>query len=123
GDVLEEDVPVADERGEDELDLLALPVDDGLDVVEEPRRDLAGALDARGLHLPIVVRERPLHRHDGIDGLPVWLEVRHFSLLRFRTKVVSKMRGPDAGAARGPLQGVPLRTATAARRDLAAFDA
>jgi hypothetical protein len=68
GDVLEEHVPVADQRGQDELDLLALPVDDGLDVVEEPRRDLAGALDARSLHLPIVVRERPLHRHDGIDG-------------------------------------------------------
>src|SRR5207302_2698570 len=35
GDVLEEHVTAADQRGEDELDLLALAVDDGLDVVEK----------------------------------------------------------------------------------------
>ena len=129
GDVLEEHVPVADQRGQDELDLLALPVDDGLDVVEEPCRDLTGTLDARSLHLPVVVRERPLHRHDGIDGLPVWLEVRHFSLFYVsRTKVVSERCGrsreprsrPPAKPA-GRFRDVPLRPAQPDATELAAF--
>jgi hypothetical protein len=33
-------VAAAHQRGEDELDLLALAVDDRLDVVEQPRRDV-----------------------------------------------------------------------------------
>jgi hypothetical protein len=44
GDVLEQDVAAAHQRGENELDLLALPVDDRLDVVEQARGDV----DRRG---------------------------------------------------------------------------
>ena len=40
GDVLEQHVPAAHERREDELDLLALAVDDRLDVVEQAGGDL-----------------------------------------------------------------------------------
>jgi hypothetical protein len=42
GNVLEQRVPPAHERRDDELDLLALPVYHGLDVVEEPVGDLRG---------------------------------------------------------------------------------
>ena len=49
GHVLEEDVAVACERRQDELDLAALAVDDGLDVVDEAIRDGARALEALGL--------------------------------------------------------------------------
>jgi len=34
-------VPAADERGEDQTDLLALASDDGLDVLEQPPAGLA----------------------------------------------------------------------------------
>ena len=40
--VLEQHVASADERRDDELDLLALAVDDGLDVVQQPARHLIG---------------------------------------------------------------------------------
>ena len=40
--VLEQRVAAAHERRDDELDLLALAVDDGLDVVEQPARNLIG---------------------------------------------------------------------------------
>ena len=43
----------ADERGQDELDFPALPVDDALDVVDEPRRDLACAREALGPFLTV----------------------------------------------------------------------
>ena len=45
GDVLEEDVPSGRERGEHELDLLGLALDDGLDVREQPRERRDGALE------------------------------------------------------------------------------
>ena len=60
GDVLEQHVAAAHERGQDELDLVALAVDDRLDVVEQARRDVdrgreairfLGAFDPR-LHRP-----------------------------------------------------------------------
>jgi hypothetical protein len=41
-DVFEERVAAAHQRRDDELDLLALPVDDGLDVVEKPLGDGVG---------------------------------------------------------------------------------
>jgi hypothetical protein len=48
GHVLEQDVAAADERGEDELDLLVLAVDDRLDVLEEAVSEPGGALKAVG---------------------------------------------------------------------------
>ena len=42
-DVLEQHVAAADERGEDELDLLRLPVDDGLDVRAAAAAAMSGA--------------------------------------------------------------------------------
>ena len=40
GHVLEQHVPTADERGEDEPDLVGLAVDDGLQVLHEPSDDI-----------------------------------------------------------------------------------
>ena len=51
GHVLEQHVAAAQQRGEDELDLLALAVDDRLDVVEQPRRDVDRGREALGLFL------------------------------------------------------------------------
>ena len=65
GNVLEEDVAIACERRQDELDLVALAVDDGLDVVDEPIGDRARALEALGLGRR---GDDRLHRRDGIDG-------------------------------------------------------
>ena len=65
GHVLEEDVAVARERGQDELDLVALPVDDRLDVVDEPVGDRACALEALGLGRS---GEDRLHGRDGSWG-------------------------------------------------------
>ena len=45
GHVLQQDVAAAEERREHELDPVALAVDDGLDVVEEPLRDLDGTCE------------------------------------------------------------------------------
>ena len=45
GHVLQQDVAAAEQRREDELDPVALAVDDGLDVVEEPLRDLDGTCE------------------------------------------------------------------------------
>ena len=56
---------VAHERGEDELDLVALAVDDRLDVVEKAVRDRPGALEALGLGGRAHDR---LHRGDGSRG-------------------------------------------------------
>ena len=47
GDVLEEDMAAAGERGENEPDLEGLAVDDGLDVVDKTGRDVDGALMER----------------------------------------------------------------------------
>ena len=65
GNVLEQDVAVARECRQDELDLVALAVDDGLDVVDEPIGDRARALEALGLGRR---GDDRLHRRDGIDG-------------------------------------------------------
>ena len=65
GHVLEQDVPVARERGQDELDLVALPVDDRLDVVDEPVGDLTGSLEALRLGRS---GEHRLHGRDGSWG-------------------------------------------------------
>ncbi len=65
GHVLEEHVAVARERRQDELDLVALAVDDGLDVVDEPIRDGPGALEALGLRRS---GDDRLHRRDGSWG-------------------------------------------------------
>ena len=51
GHVLEQHVAAAHQRGEDELDLLALAVDDRLDVVEQPRRDVDRGREPVGLFL------------------------------------------------------------------------
>ena len=67
GNVLEQDVPPTGERGQDELDLVALPVDDRLDVVDEALRDRARALEA--LRLAVWPRYRRFHRRDAIWGL------------------------------------------------------
>ncbi len=48
GHVLEQHVAAAHQRGEDELDLLALAVDDRLDVVEQARRDVDRGAEAIG---------------------------------------------------------------------------
>ena len=50
GDVLEERVAAAHEGRDDELDLLALAVDDGLDVVEEPLGDVVGGTQLVSAH-------------------------------------------------------------------------
>ena len=54
GHVLEQHVAAAHQRGEDELDLLALAVDDGLDVVEQARRDVDRGREALGLFLDAI---------------------------------------------------------------------
>ena len=72
-DVLEEDVTVARERGQDELDLVALAVDDRLDVVDEPIGDHARALEALGLRRD---GDDRLHRRDGSWGR-MWDRARH----------------------------------------------
>ncbi len=56
GDVLEEHVAAARERGEDELDLLALAVDDRLDVVREALRERR-----RAPELALLGRHRGFH--------------------------------------------------------------
>ena len=63
--VLEQHVTVARERGQDELDLVALAVDDRRDVVDEPVGDRPCALEALGLRRRGYDR---LHRRDGICG-------------------------------------------------------
>ncbi len=63
--VLEQHVTVARERGQDELDLAALAVDDRRDVVDEPVGDRPRALEALGLRHRGSDR---LHRRDGICG-------------------------------------------------------
>ncbi len=65
-DVLEQDVAVAGERGEHELDLAALPVDDGLDVVDETIRD--GSLARAKRSGSEDADDDRLHGRDGIDG-------------------------------------------------------
>ena len=57
--------PSHDERREDELDLVALAVDDRLDVVEKAVRDRPCALEALGLGGRAHDR---LHRGDGSRG-------------------------------------------------------
>jgi hypothetical protein len=64
--VLEEHVPAARERRQDELDLLPLAVDDVLDVVEEARRDRARPSEALGVTLAL--DDGGLHRRDGSWG-------------------------------------------------------
>ena len=71
--VLEQDVTVAREGRQDELDLVALPVDDRLDVVHEPVGDGPGALEAFRLGCS---GENRLHRRDGIWGW-IWGRARH----------------------------------------------
>ena len=61
--VLEEDVALARERGQDELDLVALPVNDGLDVVDQAIGDRACDLEALWLGR---IGDYRLHRADGI---------------------------------------------------------
>ena len=51
--VLEEDVPVAGERGQDELDLVALAVDDRLDVVDEAIGDRAALARSARARTPV----------------------------------------------------------------------
>ena len=75
--VFEEHVTLAGQRGEDELDLASLAVDDGLDVVGQPPRDSHGALEAR---VAAVGSLRPVHpapqcrrSPPGIRGLTVHL--------------------------------------------------
>ena len=60
-------MPAADERGEDELDLVALAVDDRLDVGDEAIGDLARPLEALGL--TPALREGRLHGLDAIHGV------------------------------------------------------
>jgi len=55
-------VAAAHQRGEDELDLLALAVDDGLDVVEQTRRDVDRRRETLGLFLDAI--DPGFHRPD-----------------------------------------------------------
>jgi hypothetical protein len=81
-------VAVARERCEDELDLVALPVDDRLDVVDEAIGDGSGAFEALwagGLG------DDGLHRRDGSSGR-LWKRARHaarYVVLRAKRLVVS----------------------------------
>src|SRR5581483_9931431 len=59
GDVLQEHVPAAHERGHDELDLLPLPVHDGLDVVEQAFGDRVRRSQIVGSH-PRTSRRKPI---------------------------------------------------------------
>ena len=67
GHVFEQDVAAAHQRGDDELQLFALAVDDGLDVVEQARRDVDGAGKALLYLLGSVVSAPNLHRLHGAD--------------------------------------------------------
>ena len=91
-DVLEEDVPVARERCQDELDLVALSVDDRLDVVHEPVGDRTGTLEALRLGRS---GENRLHGRDGSCGY-VRQRARHAAtrvLLRTPRTLVRSRRG------------------------------
>ena len=88
GDVLEEHVAAADQRGDDELDLLALAVDDGLDVVDEAVGERVRALE------PLVFRVTRGQRRWAPSGLH----------LRRRAHFVSNLAAAALGAAlRGAL--------------------
>jgi hypothetical protein len=64
-DVLEQDVSVTRERGQDDLDLVALSVDDGLDVVDDAVGGRGGALEALGIGF---LRGDRFHARDGSCG-------------------------------------------------------
>jgi len=59
--VLEQHVPAAHERRDDELDLLALAVDNGLDVVEQARGDVDRPREAFRVRRHLDVRLLRLH--------------------------------------------------------------
>ena len=84
-DVIEQDVPLAEERTRDELDLPALADDDALDVVEERRGEAVPrrALDAAGVCLT-----------DGRCGR-AGLEL--FGLVPDRGNAASHLEGSSAG--------------------------
>jgi hypothetical protein len=71
-------VPAAHERRQDELDLVALAVDDGLDVRDEAVGDRARPREALFSEGCVVrLRQRRFHRRDAIHG-------RHQVVLRAR---------------------------------------
>jgi hypothetical protein len=67
GHVFEQDMAAAHQRSDDELQLFALAIDDGLDVVEQARRDVDGAGKALLYLLGSVVSAPNLHRLHGAD--------------------------------------------------------
>ena len=66
GHVLEQDVSAAGERGQDELQLLALAAQDGLDPGSQPPRDL----DGLGRHLPVHALHAPTSLPSGSRTRP-----------------------------------------------------
>ena len=87
GHVLEEHVAVARERGQDELDLVALAVDDRLDVVDEPIGDGAGALEALRLRRSATIGSTGAMVSTGVSCAGIVIDAR--VLLRIVRQLVS----------------------------------